>query len=258
MPGGYSSPTIAYNDVFSYNYVAPATILTSPAGKAMLALLPQNIYAASTYLASVLQAQGVEVDALVDAITQVLNAAYVANAPVWALALWERELGIPTIGTGLGDATLVPRGLGALQSVALGQPDSQRRAQINARLAFPTVPTIAALLALDLTFFDGPSLVYEDIPNETVYFNFTAYGSAWFDQGVIPRGLGTTYTLPIQTLPLNWQAVLAQTRAYLPAHLDEVVIFNINGLTWDQLDALNWTWDFVDHQHFSWNQFEVL
>ncbi len=70
-------------------------ILTSTRGKAMLANCP-DYYSTSAIFKSYLQVVGAELDEYDTGIDSLLQAMFVQEAPIWALDIWEGELGIAT------------------------------------------------------------------------------------------------------------------------------------------------------------------
>jgi len=87
------------------------TDITSPAGRRMLGYLPP-LYEVSRTMKAGLQAEGLEIDALRQAIDDALNQRFVRTA-TWSLDDWERELGLPP---------------------AADQPISERRDRIVSRI----------------------------------------------------------------------------------------------------------------------------
>ncbi|WP_044479468.1 YmfQ family protein [Paenibacillus antibioticophila] len=69
-------------------------VIVSPMGKEMFSYLP-GYYESSRVIRADMQAKGMELDALYQAVNETLDQFFVRNA-TWGLDQWERELGIDT------------------------------------------------------------------------------------------------------------------------------------------------------------------
>jgi len=87
------------------------SLVTSSKGQRMMGYLPPY-YASSKIMQAIMQAEGLEFDALNLALSDILNQFFVETA-TWGLDIWEKMLGIPTVP---------------------GKPDEQRRSLIISKI----------------------------------------------------------------------------------------------------------------------------
>lgn len=123
--------------------------MISQAGKRMLSYLPK-LYETSRVMQSKLDAEGQEIDALRQALDEVLAQTFVQTA-TWGLDRWEEELGLPP-GTGL--------------------PDQERRERILSKLRGYGTVTIDVVKAVAESYERGRVEVIPDPPSYTVTIKF--------------------------------------------------------------------------------------
>ena len=201
----------------------------------MLALMPPY-YQNSSVIAAILQAEGAQFDLLLAAMTAVNQQCYVLTATDWGLALWEAILALPPVADLNEDA--IPRGLGVLtDEIGPTLTVTERQARILAWLQSAGTATTAKVESTIATY-GVTALVFEDIPNYTIYVRFA----------------GST------GVPASFTALSTALRALVPAHL--AITYQYTYLTWAQLDAINGggpdTWSQVDALNETWDTFETL
>lgn len=172
----------------------------------MLSYLP-SLYERSRVMQSILQAEGVEMDALRQAIGETLDQ-FFARTATWGLDRWEAEL------------ALTP---------ASDQPDSERRDRIVSRIRGAGTCTISVVKAVAEAYDQGAVEVTEQpaLYQVTVTFVDTTGVPPNIDdlkvavEAVIPAHLQVQY----QFKYLLWDAL------------------GVRAWTWDHLDALNLLWN---------------
>jgi hypothetical protein len=183
--------------------------ITSPRGQTMLAYLP-GLYATSTVVADLLQAQGAEWDAARDALIQILDQAFVDTA-TWGLDDWEAEYLLPP---------------------SPGMSDADRRARLRAALRGYGTATISVVERVAGSYSFGAVQVIEDQPAYTVTVKFvSAYG--------VPPDLASLKDAVRRVVPAN--LVIAYAFQYQTWNQ-----FDAGGRTWNQVDALALNWDQFD------------
>ncbi|WP_374713112.1 putative phage tail protein [Symbiobacterium terraclitae] len=188
------------------------TDITSPAGRRMLGYLPP-LYEVSRTMKAGLQAEGVEIDALRQAIDDALNQRFVRTT-TWSLDDWERELGLPP---------------------AADQPVGERRDRIVSRIRGYGTATVQLVKQVAESYDQGTVDVIPDPPAYTVTVRFV-------DTRGIPPNLQDLQAAVRAVLPAHLD-VRYEFRYFLWSDLDAL------NITWDDWDALGLTWDEVEVYH---------
>lgn len=183
--------------------------VTSPRGQLMKTYLPP-LYERSRVMDAILESQGRELDALREAITTILDNAFVRTS-TWGLDTWEEELGLPP---------------------APDQPESERRDRIVSRLRGIGTATIAVVKQTAEAYDHGEVDVIEDHAVYTVTIRFvdtTGVPPNLDDlkaalRGVVPAHLDVLYAFNF----LVWDELDAK------------------GWDWDTLDSQNLAWDALE------------
>lgn len=183
---------------------APLPLLTSPSGQRMLSYLPP-LYDRSRVLQSLLQAEGLELDALRAAVADLLAQFYPRTA-TWGLPWWEAEVGLPA-------APLLA--------------DAERRDRIVAKLRGYGTATVVLLKRVAEAWDLGAVDVVEDFEAYTLHVRFV-------DTRGVPTNLGD--------LRLNVRAV-AQAHLALAFLFRYLLVFELRdtGLTVADVAAMGLT-----------------
>lgn len=107
-------------------------LVTSSKGQRMMGYLPPY-YASSKIMQAIMQAEGLEFDALNLALSDILNQFFVKTA-TWGLDIWEKMLDIPTVP---------------------GKPDDQRRSLIISKIRGIGTVNVALMLNVAMSYVNG-------------------------------------------------------------------------------------------------------
>jgi hypothetical protein len=179
-------------------------VLTSDKGKTMLGYLPPY-YHNSQVMKSILQAEGMEFDKLVQALSETLSQFFVKQAD-WSLDTWEDELGLVN-----GEATMTT---------------AERQDRILAKLRSAATATLARIKSVAESYRRAKVYVIEDHRAYNVIVRLVGLPTNIADlqaaiQDIIPGHLGITWEYGY----LDWD------------RLDSY------GWTFNNLDSLALTWD---------------
>lgn len=186
--------------------------MISESGKRMLSYLPP-LYETSRVMQGVLDAQGVEIDKLRQALTEVLDQFFVRTA-TWGLDRWEEELGL---------------------SPAANQPISERRDRIVSRIRGYGTVTVALVKEVAESYDKGTVDVIPDPATYTVTIRFV-------DTMGVPPNIDDLKAAVRAVLPAHLD-VKYEFRYFLWSDLDAL------NITWDDWDALGLTWNEVEVYH---------
>jgi hypothetical protein len=175
----------------------------------MLSYLPA-LYERSRVMQELLQAEGLEMDALRQAIDETLDQFFVRTAS-WSLDDWEAELGLTPAPT---------------------QPDSERRDRIVSRIRGFGTCTISVVKSVSEAYVFGSVEVTEQPALYQVTVKF-------IDQHGIPPNFGDLQAALRAVVPAHLEIVYSYT--YMTWDQWDAL-----GKTWDQTDALGLTWDEFD------------
>lgn len=189
--------------------MSPLSILTSPRGQAALSYLP-SLYERSRVMQSILQAEGVEMDALRQAIDETLDQ-FFARTATWGLDRWEEEL------------ALTP---------AADQPDSERQDRIVSRIRGTGTCTISVVESVAEAYVMGAVSVAEDIP---VYSITVTY----IDTHGVPPNEDDLRAAVRAVVPAHLDIIYTYTWTIWD-------MWDLHALTWNQVDALALIWDLHD------------
>jgi hypothetical protein len=192
--------------------MSPLSLLTSPRGQAALSYLP-SLYETSRVMQTILQGQGVELDALRQAIDETLNQ-FFARTATWGLDLWEEELGL---------------------TPAPDQPDSERRDRIVSRIRGTGTCTISVVKQVAEAYDQGAVEVTE----QPALYQVTV---AFVDTRGVPPNIDDLKAAVEAVIPAHLQVAYQ----FLYTTWTE---FDSFALTWDQVKALGITWDQLKTYH---------
>lgn len=181
--------------------------LTSAKGKEMLSFLPPTIYENSKVVKAVLQAIGIELDMLQEAINEIRSNLFPSTA-TWALEWWENRLGLPTFQQ---------------------QPVDERRDNIVSRIrGFGTATTYIVKKVAE-SYDKGSINIIEDHAAYTITVQFV-------DTTGVPPNLDDLKAAVRAVVPAHLD-ILYEFNYFLWQDLD------MKMWTWDALDSLTLTWD---------------
>ena len=180
--------------------------INSVRGQEMLTYLPR-FYETSRVTRSLLEAEGMELDRLRQAMDEVLNQFFV-NTATWGLDRWEQELNIMSTS---------------------GKPKDQRRSVIKSRIRGIGTVTIS-LIKNVAESYDGGTVEVTEQPS---LYQFTV---KFIDTRGIPPNIEDLKSALEEIKPAHL-TIKYEFRYLIWDELDA------KNLTWDQLDAKNLTWD---------------
>jgi hypothetical protein len=195
--------------VFSGNFTfqtlpAPVWELSSDAALVMRGWLPA-LYHRSRVMDNVLQAQGVELDALNLAVAELVDQFYAFTA-TWALDRWEEELALAPV---------------------TGQPLEERRSRVISHLRGYGTATVPVVKNVAAAFVNGEIDVSEDHSVYTVTIHF-------IDTRGVPPNLADMQAALRAVIPAHL-AIAYDFRYYLASEA------RAEGMTWGDVRALNLT-----------------
>lgn len=181
-------------------------MLTSPRGQKMLSYLP-GLYERSRVMQELLQAEGLEMDALRQAIDETLDQFFVRTA-TWSLDDWEEELGLTPAPT---------------------QPESERRDRIVSRIRGYGTCTISVVKSVSESYVYGAV----DVTEQPELYRVTV---TFVDTRGVPPNIDDLESAVEAVVPAHLEVVY-QFRYLLWDQLDA------QSWSWDHLDSLNIMWD---------------
>jgi hypothetical protein len=187
-------------------------------GQTMMTYLP-DYYQNSRVMRSIMETEGIEFDALGNALALVLSQFFVRTSDDLGLTLWETELNLPPYPMVMDEQKFI----------------SQRRRRIISKFKGYGTATVPVLEKVAEGYENGQIKVTEDFANYCIIIKF-----------IDPLGI-----------PANLIELYKTLRDLTPAHLD-IKFESNNRFLWDELDAKMWNWNYLDNLKVDWNYLEVL
>lgn len=156
---------------------------------------------------AIMQAEGVEIDDLRQAMDEVLNQTYVDSAS-WGLSLWEKELGLPP---------------------AEHETIAERRDRIKSKIRGYGTATIKTIKNVAESYDKGAIDIAEDFSGYTITVYFV-------DTLGVPSNIEDLKKALRAVVPAHLD-IKFEFNYFIWDELDKKL------WTWDQLDALTLTWD---------------
>lgn len=179
--------------------------MNSESGKRMLGYVYG--YERSTVMQNLFDAEGAELDKLIQALDEVLDQFFVRTA-TWGLDQWEKELGLP---------------------VTPNKPVKERQDKIISMLRGLGTATIKLIKNVSESFDYGEIDIVEDFPAYTITVKFASKAG-------IPPNLEDMKKAIRDVVPAHLD-IKFEFKYFTWDDLDA------KGWTWDELEALNLTWD---------------